>query len=179
MAKSKAKKGPQKGAHSHLQARLDYLHKAAVYLHAAFATPSNESLHRNAIQTKPPVLDSGLPETASNMNRDIAVNVNKKATEASIPRQYLSHMRGVSLKSQLRLPLDMKRSFCKRCDLLLVQGVNCVYELRNASKGGKKPWADVLVVRCNACQTEKRFPQTSNRNRKLTDRRKETEQKGD
>jgi hypothetical protein len=55
--------------------------------------------------------------------------------------------------------------------------VTCSHEIRNESRGGKKPWADVLVVRCFACGTEKRFPQTDKRATKLALRRQEEELK--
>jgi ribonuclease P protein subunit RPR2 len=79
-------------------------------------------------------------------------------------------MRGVSLKTQLRLPVEVKRSVCKRCDTLLIPEVNSTEEIRNASRGRRKPWADVRVVRCSTCGTEKRFPQTDRRSKKLSER---------
>lgn len=77
------------------------------------------------------------------------------------------------MKTQIRLPVTLKRSFCKRCDTILIPGVTCSHETKNASRGGKKPWANVLVVQCLSCGTEKRFPQTEKRGKKLVERRKE------
>ncbi|EAW15557.1 ribonuclease P Rpr2/Rpp21/SNM1 subunit [Aspergillus fischeri NRRL 181] len=76
----------------------------------------------------------------------------------------------------LRLPVEVKRSFCKRCDTLLIPSVNCTHEIRNESRGRRKPWADVLVIRCTTCETEKRFPQTEKRSKKLAEHRKEKAQ---
>jgi len=67
-------------------------------------------------------------------------------------------MRSVAKKSVMRLGPQIKRTICKRCDTLLVPGVSCENRIENASKGGKKSWADVLVVECMACGTVKRFP---------------------
>lgn len=58
----------------------------------------------------------------------------------------------------MRLDPSIKRTICKRCDSLLVPGVSSTNRIENPSKGGKKPWADVLVVECNACGAVKRFP---------------------
>ena len=183
MAKSKAKKDSQRGAQSHLRSRLDYLHKAALYLNTAFMSSSSETTNQN--EDKPAAMESDRRESLVTTGGDVselesvgALKAKRRATITSIPRQYVSHMRGVSLKSQLRLPIEVKRSFCKRCDLLLVPGMNCTYETRNASKGRSKPWAAVLVYRCNACKTEKRFPQTQKRGKKLAERRKELDTKG-
>lgn len=182
MGKSKAKNTSQGGGASHLRARIEYLQKAANYLHTASAVtrkpnkPGGQSLdHRTGVSVSDPAVP--VSNTASGEHSENADNPShhQKAITASLSRQYVSQMRGVSLKTQLRLPVDVKRSFCKRCDLLLVPGVNCVHEVRNGSKGCKKPWADVLVVRCNACETEKRFPQTTKRSKKLVERRKEME----
>ncbi len=67
-------------------------------------------------------------------------------------------MRSVAKKSVMRLGPQIKRTVCKRCDTLLIPGISCENRIENASKGGKKSWADVLVVGCMACGTVKRFP---------------------
>jgi hypothetical protein len=41
---------------------------------------------------------------------------------------------------------------------MLVPGASCTTRLENRSRGGKKSWADVLVVVCLGCGIEKRFP---------------------
>ncbi|KAL1983975.1 hypothetical protein VTN96DRAFT_9749 [Rasamsonia emersonii] len=182
-----AKKG---GAQSHLRARISYLHRAAAYLqsaHTALPRPDGSSENNNAGETTtthdnntPPRAPRTVPEIVDNdkilkeMQR--AKENAAKVASLSLPRQYISQMRGVSLKTQLRLPVEVKRSFCKRCDILLVPNVTCVEEIQNASRDRKKPWADVRVVRCTACGTEKRFPQTDKRSKKLSERRKENKE---
>jgi ribonuclease P protein subunit RPR2 len=47
---------------------------------------------------------------------------------------------------------------CKSCNTVLVPGHTVVQTIENPSKGGKKPWADVLVVACLVCGGKKRFP---------------------
>ena len=90
-----------------------------------------------------------------------------------LSRLYVSQMRGVSLKSQHRLPPAFKRSFCKRCDTLLEPDLTCTEEIQNESRERKKPWADVLVIHCTACGAEKRFPHMQKRSKKLAARRGE------
>lgn len=143
---AKLKKGAS--ANNHLRARLEYLHRAATYLQSA----SN-------------------PTEAPPTDTDVAKEPSPPKT-FPLSRVYISQMRGVSLKTQLRLPQDVKRSFCKRCDTLLIPGVNCAEEMRNDSRGGKKPWADVRVVRCGVCDTEKRFPRGQKKGLKLAERKK-------
>ena len=157
MAKYKEKKASQRNAQSHLRARLDYLHRAAAYLQSATSTSTSSSIAGESIA--PNSQESQMTEEQISKKRFSSLT-------ASIPRQYISHMRGASLKSQLRLPMDVKRSFCKRCDLLLTPGVTCEEELTNASKGARKPWADVLSVCCNACRTVKRYPRAPKRSEK-------------
>jgi ribonuclease P protein subunit RPR2 len=71
---------------------------------------------------------------------------------------YVSHLRSIAKKNVLRLDPAVKRTICKRCEALLIPGVSCRERIENQSKGGKKRWADVLVVECNTCGTVKRFP---------------------
>ncbi|KAA8643419.1 ribonuclease P Rpr2/Rpp21/SNM1 subunit [Aspergillus tanneri] len=190
MAKVKGKKGPSGGVNSHIRSRLNYLHAAATYLQSR-EVPSkqssseghNESINAHEKESAPSAAHI-VPQV---IDSDDAVAEGKRPSAFETPtaavlipqlsRGLISQMRGVSLKSQLRLPVEVKRSFCKRCDSLLIRNVNCMQEVRNASRGGKKPWADVLIVRCNTCGTEKRFHQTEKRSKKLSERRNMQKQK--
>jgi ribonuclease P protein subunit RPR2 len=158
MAATKGKKGEKGGpggAHSHIRARIDYLHKAAIYLQTQTQTSRKET---HAI-------------TDDNIQKA------NGAIHACVPRHYINQMRGISTKTQQRLSIETKRSYCKRCDLLLVPGATSTEEVENESKDRKKPWADVLVVKCKACETVKRFPQNHKRSAKLAARRKERDGK--
>lgn len=157
----KGDKGATGGVHSHIRARLAYLHKAAIYLQ------SHPKLERNTGVQK---TDNKADDTED--NKDTASQT-RYAIQATIPRQYITQMRSIAQKTQQRLSQETKRGFCKRCDLLLVPGETCTEEIQNESKGSRKPWADVLVVRCKACETVKRFPQNQKRSAKLAVRRKE------
>lgn len=177
MAKSKSKKDG-KNAQSHIRARLEYLRQAAAYFQEASQQPSGHkdpnAGTRNAQGTDD--LTSNMADTSREHEATPLVSSQQAGQSplTNISRVCVSQMRSVSMKTQNRLPVELKRSLCKRCDTLLVPGVNCSREIRNASRGGKKPWADVLVLRCSVCQTEKRFPQTEKRSKKLAERRKET-----
>ena len=178
------------GANSHIRARLDYLNKAAAFLQSTAQLPGpptrDTSNDRNADD-----MDLSLNNTARVVplvtgitDQNPQNNLKTTTTTTTTPqhltqlsRGYISQMRGVSLKTRTRLPIDVKRSFCKRCDTILTPGINSTQEIQNASRGRRKPWADVRVVRCGTCQTEKRFPQTEKRSRKLPERRKDKEQK--
>lgn len=187
MAKAKGKKGGPGGGPSHLRARLEYLHKAAAYIQSASTglTVPDQSVKASVGAEQEDPTPQKAPRTVPNIvnGPDISKFEPIQQQEAPttrtlcLPRQYISQMRGVSLKSQLRLSVEVKRSFCKRCEVLLVPGFNCTEKIENPSRGGKKAWAVVLVVRCTACGTVKRFPQNEKRSKKLAERRKEAEEK--
>jgi ribonuclease P protein subunit RPR2 len=181
MAKVRVQK-EAKNAKSHLKARMDYLQQAARYLQdihlqkrtAAGTNPINP-------QTRIANSEKSDHQTISGASSNKDVDMDQAATSQSttmkpltnLSRVYTFQMRGVSLKTQTRLSVPVKRSFCKRCDTSLVPGVSSTQEIRNESRGRKKPWADVLVIRCLVCGTEKRFPQTEKHSKKLSERRKE------
>ncbi|GCB21575.1 ribonuclease P protein subunit rpr2 [Aspergillus awamori] len=185
-AKAKGKKDSAGGAHSHIRARIDYLYNAATFLQSIgkpspqqpSASQQNDQIDIAEDATKMQGTERIVPQIVKS---DMALveeptkpkNTSMRERLPQLSRVYMSQMRGVSLKSQLRLPIDVKRSFCKRCDTFLIPGVTCTQDIRNASRGRKKPWADVLVVCCSTCGTEKRFPQTDKRSKKLSERRKE------
>ncbi|KAL1972582.1 hypothetical protein VTN31DRAFT_6996 [Thermomyces dupontii] len=179
MAKSK---GKSSGAQNHLRARISYLERAAALVHSArigAATPASDS--RTKAVGEDALTSTSDPETVPKLG-DHGHNTKNESTDertrtaairASLPRHYLAMMRGVSLRTQLRLPVPTKRSFCKRCDLSLISGLTSTEEIQNPSRGRRKPWANVRVVRCRACLTEKRFPLTERREKKLALRQKE------
>ncbi|PGH35480.1 ribonuclease P protein subunit RPR2 [[Emmonsia] crescens] len=210
MAKAKAQKGNGGTGQNHIRARIAFLYKASTYLQSAsvskYSTKGAANRHTQAQahiqeQHKEPVSQSLLNNTVTNNS-----NINNSTTNSPVvhpdlentgeskepqptqhvpasklSRQLASQMRGVSLKSQLRLPRDIKRSICKRCDSLLIPNSTCVEQVENASRGGskEKPWADVRVVRCNSCGYIKRYPQTEKRSLKLVERKRWSKEAGD
>ncbi|OQE41888.1 hypothetical protein PENCOP_c004G04698 [Penicillium coprophilum] len=179
MAKAKGKKEAKnsKNSQSHIRARLDYLHQAAAYFQgkSTLAKRQNAQIHSNEDNSVASHVSSRGDGRLVDTKQQVC-SVNQKETQEplrNLSRVCVSHLRAVAMKTQIRLPVTLKRSVCKRCDTLLTPGVTCSHETRNASRGGKKPWADVLVVKCLSCGTEKRFPQTEKRGKKLVQRRKE------
>lgn len=179
MAKAKGKKEAKnsKNSQSHIRARLDYLHQAAAYFQgkSTLAKDQNAKVHNNEHTSVAVHIDSGDNGRPVDTQQQV-FSVNQKTTQEplrNLSRVCVSHLRAVAMKTQIRLPITLKRSVCKRCDTILVPGLTCSRETRNASRDGKKAWADVLVVRCLSCGTEKRFPQTEKRGKKLVERRKE------
>ncbi|POS84724.1 hypothetical protein EPUL_004530 [Erysiphe pulchra] len=84
-------------------------------------------------------------------------------TTLNSSRRLASELRAVSLKTQIRLSPHVKHSICKTCSTILIDGSTCSNLIENNSKGGKKPWADILVKRCYTCDSVKRFPISAQR----------------
>ena len=163
---------PQK----HLHSRISYLYQAATYLtQRSISQQKSRPLSEGTKPDQPDIYTGrgegnaaaaeGFQKPKDNAalgNGDIAITqrtANLPLSNAvGLPRYLLSHARTVSMKSQVRLSSTMKHSICKRCDILLVPGSTSTSRLENRSRGGKKPWADVLVIKCNLCGTIKRLP---------------------
>ncbi|RPA81190.1 Rpr2-domain-containing protein [Ascobolus immersus RN42] len=90
-----------------------------------------------------------------------------------LSNHYISTAKSVAKKTQVRLDPAAKRTICKRCDSLMMPGEGARYKIENKSKGGKKKWADVLVVECEACGAAKRFPVGKDENYVLWSQRPE------
>ncbi|KAJ5980468.1 hypothetical protein N7481_007766 [Penicillium waksmanii] len=184
-----------KNAKSHFKSRMEFLEKAANYLQAATAAtvpvpvsvpvsvpaPAQEAERSDQEFCDKEAGEHMVPEHTLNtsakdvMDSETGIQICQTSRKplTNISRVYISHMRGVSLKTLTRLPIPTKRSFCKRCETPLSSGVACSQEIQNASRGRKKPWADVKVVRCLVCGTEKRFPMTGRKSKKLVERRQQ------
>lgn len=175
-ATGKASKGDLNAPQKHINSRISYLYQAATYLF-------NNSIGQQRTQTvcanirkgstgpndghrqgkSAAVYGSESPETNVTSGEEEIGMAERVSTlplsdTVGLPRHLLSHVRAVARKSQIRLSPTIKQSICKRCDVLLIPGSTSTVRTENRSRGGRKPWADVLVVTCNVCGITKRFP---------------------
>ncbi|KAL0937548.1 RNase p rpr2 rpp21 snm1 subunit domain-containing protein [Colletotrichum truncatum] len=137
MAKPKSESLPNR----HLYTRVSYLHQAACYL----ATVQSACSQSNSTSSEP--------------HDDVqSTSRGEQSTNETVARRFVSDIRAVTLKAQIRPSPAVKQMMCKYCDTLLVEGKSCSTTVENPSKGGKKPWADVMVTKCKTCGNVKRFP---------------------
>lgn len=154
---SKVKPQKSKGIPSkHLHARTTFLYQAATYL--TLQTTSNKIMSST-------ILDSEMDRNSVQTRSEHA------SGHSPLALQLGSDLQQVTRKAQLRLSVDLKRSLCKRCNTVLIPGRTATQSVENLSKGGKKPWADVLVLACMTCDGRKRFPVGAKRQDKKKERR--------
>ncbi|KHN98777.1 RNAse P Rpr2/Rpp21 subunit domain-containing protein [Metarhizium album ARSEF 1941] len=149
MAKTKAKTKVAAGVQNRIiYSRASYLYQAAKYLTSC----------ANAVQDGPSTADAPVrASTKTDKQHKAIINVS---------RQAVADMRAVSLKAQIRQSPALKRTICKFCDTLLVEGQTSHSSIENPSRGGRKPWADVLVIACKTCGNSKRYPVDAPRQRR-------------
>jgi ribonuclease P protein subunit RPR2 len=151
MAKSKAQTSV---SNRHIYTRASYLYQAANYL-ARF--PERQDDNGQSAAAAP-----GDEQHSTSRKRDAQ---GQRAAQ-NISRRMVSDLKAVSLKGQVRQSPAMKRSMCKFCATVLIEGRNCHSVIENESKGGRKPWADVLVIRCSTCGNFKRVPVSARRQKR-------------
>ena len=84
-----------------------------------------------------------------------ALTSGKSQAEANqVCRVYIRSLRRIAKKLVLRLDPNIKRSLCKKCDLLLLPGLTST--LRLGSKRQKH-----IIIKCNDCGAIKRFLSSS------------------
>ncbi|KAH7336176.1 RNAse P Rpr2/Rpp21/SNM1 subunit domain-containing protein [Rhexocercosporidium sp. MPI-PUGE-AT-0058] len=159
MAKSKTASVPNKALYS----RVSYLYQAAAYM--ATHQPRSQMLKS---QTR--VNDEGEYETSTETNSEESSDPRPPLSQPA-SRRLVSDLRAVSHKMLMRISPAMKHSLCKNCDTMMIDGSTCTSEIENRSKGGKKPWADILVRRCNTCGLAKRFPMAAERQKRRPQRK--------
>ncbi|RDA90650.1 hypothetical protein CP533_6814 [Ophiocordyceps camponoti-saundersi (nom. inval.)] len=137
MAKSKSTPGVQNRA---IFSRASYLYQAASYLSQRAASSTTTTT------------------TTQSSTSEAKQQQQQKKQLRNLSRRAISDMRAVTRKAQIRQSHTLKRSLCSTCNTLLVEGDTCRSTVENASRGARKPWADVLVVRCVTCDRPKRFP---------------------
>lgn len=154
MAKIKGSKPSTAIPNKILHSRASYLYQAASYLAEAQQPHSElDSQRRGKDTTK---IDWE-PKATTNSTK-AGPTASSQANYLPVSRRLISDLRSVSLKGQMRLSPTMKHSICKNCGTMLLDGSTSKDGIENGSKGGKKPWADVLVRRCHTCGWKRRFP---------------------
>ncbi|KAM0439573.1 hypothetical protein ACHAPT_000665 [Fusarium lateritium] len=151
MAKVKEPKGVQNRT---IYSRASYLYQAASYL------ASQNRQHGQDVSSK--------SSTSAHEHSAPASTANEQRATQNMSRHVASSLRAVSLKAQIRQSPAMKQTICKFCDTLQVEGETCTSTVENASKGGRKPWADVLTIRCKTCGNVKRYPVSAPRQKRKT-----------
>lgn len=158
-----AKKKPGQVPNRHIHTRISFLYQAAAYL----AQPSNNLPDPNLVsQRLSQAANAGVAAPVCNQrcaeymhdHTGPMQDSTSVVTTLSFSRKLLTDMRAITQKSVIRTSPHIKRSICKHCDSLLIDGHTSSSVVENKSKGGKKPWADVLVIKCLTCSREKRFP---------------------
>lgn len=138
----------------HMRARIAYLDRASTYL---AELRNNQPSAGNASQTSGDdvrlIGSSQTPHPAQGLSL-----------------LYSSHLCAIALKAQIRLDRDLKRSICKVCNTRMTAGLPRLETLENLSKDGHKAHADVLILTCHTCDTQKRIPVGAKRQSKKASR---------
>lgn len=164
-------------AQRHIHSRISYLYQAAIYLENSASRVEDRPLRTSAAAEDDPVRFGGAGESNAPVKLECKVlpnGIDQSKPEASgknarsqkhsqavlasstETHHLLASMRSISHKTQIRLSRSIKRSVCRRCNGLLL--LNSIAEMENLSRGGRKVWADVLVVKCSRCDFVKRYP---------------------
>lgn len=143
----------------HIYSRISFLYQAAVYL-AETGRKDQGSFSQKTLPAQDDATADIKMEYEDETKNGTSTTQEGKPNTAiqNMSRRMLTDLRAATLKSQIRISPEIKRSICKYCDTLLVDGQTSSSIVENKSKGGKKPWADVLVIQCHTCGREKRFP---------------------
>ncbi|KAG8671537.1 hypothetical protein FPOAC1_004787 [Fusarium poae] len=156
MAKTKESKSVQNRI---IYSRASYLYQAASYLAQQQSSAGQDDLSKSST--------SGQGHSASVRTK------NEQKALQNLSRQAVADLRAVTQKAQIRQSPAMKQTMCKFCDTLQIEGDTCISTVENASKEGRKPWADVLTVKCGTCGHVKRYPVSAPRQKRKALRRLE------
>ncbi|RFU81585.1 rnase p rpr2 rpp21 subunit domain-containing [Trichoderma arundinaceum] len=156
MAKPKGNPGIQ---NRHIYTRASYLYQAASYL-ASCAQQTKKGVEPEKARNEDRAPSSSIRGTSTGVAHDGEFVHSAKERKAimNLSHQVISDMRSVSLKAQIRQSPSIKQTICRYCDSVQIEGKTCGSTVENLSKGGRKPWADVLATRCDTCGNVKRYP---------------------
>jgi len=83
---------------------------------------------------------------------NILFNLAKKNIDSNPERsrRYVQLMRKIALRYNIRLPREIKRSFCKKCNTLLIPDKTAVVRINNKTK--------TVNIKCLNCGSVYRYP---------------------
>lgn len=158
---AKIVKGPP-----HIHARIAYLNKIATLM-----ASNQDSARHDTREIANGVSAIAASSTSSSASQaDQSHGSETSLAKHGVPYLYGSQLRAISRKGQVALSQDLKRSLCRVCNGPLIQGQTCTEHLENRSRGGRKPTADVKILHCSTCGTNKRFPVGARRQLKKSKR---------
>lgn len=171
----------------HVFSRISFLYQAATYLSAA-SKPSSSCENastakgdvRGTAEAGPISISPVDHEEQNAQPRSGEINedpTQQNSSTAGLSRLYVSQLRSISRKAVIRLAPEMKHTICKICDTLLRPGFTSTVQVENASRGKRKPHADVLVISCDTCGAVKRFPVGAKRQNSKDSRASQRKQK--
>jgi len=70
------------------------------------------------------------------------------AVRPRLAKRYVALARKISARHRVRIPVELRRRFCKECNAFLVPGKNCTIRTRDQR----------VVIRCLECNGIKRIP---------------------
>lgn len=65
-------------------------------------------------------------------------------------KRYIGLARKIGTKCQYTLPKELKRKFCKKCNMLLIPGVSCKTKLNKKTQ--------TIDIKCFNCNNIRRYP---------------------
>ncbi|KAG6001797.1 hypothetical protein E4U54_000987 [Claviceps lovelessii] len=183
MAKPKGQPGVQNRI---IYSRASYLYQAATYLSNCVDRVENAPSSTRPQASKPELSADQQQQKQQqrqhqHQHQHQQQHQHRKQQKAleNMSRLAMADMKAVSLKAQIRQSPALKRTVCKFCDTLLVEGRSCSSTIENPSKGARKPWADVLVMKCKTCGNIKRFPVDAPRQKRKSLRAVERHTRGE
>jgi ribonuclease P protein subunit RPR2 len=154
MGKGKNKNGAFRVPNRQNHARISFLYQAATYLTNIPYTKSESIPQKQESNTENGALQqndsSDLPFTDTSSR--------KPASQFALSQYYASQIATIARKAQFKISPSLKRTICKGCKVVLVPGSTSTSAIENLSRNAEKPWADVLIITCNLCGMEKRYP---------------------
>ncbi|KTW32048.1 uncharacterized protein T551_00730 [Pneumocystis jirovecii RU7] len=97
--------------------------------------------------------------THSILNQDKYINSH---SEQALSKFYINTAKKIARKAVLKINPSIKRTLCRRCDTILLPGITSSIKIENFSKKNKNK-ADISVITCNFCNTQKKYPVLKNK----------------
>ncbi|OCH93759.1 Rpr2-domain-containing protein [Obba rivulosa] len=135
--------------------RMNFLYQASAYLNS-ISPARGPQPSESRIKSLPAQDDTGSSQaqpSAGKQKRLEKLRMRHPTTAHELARSYVKSMRSIGQKTTVKMDPAVKRTLCRKCDVVLIPGATATVRVKTSSSHGH-----IMCYTCMSCKTTRRIP---------------------
>ncbi|EMD37650.1 hypothetical protein CERSUDRAFT_123546 [Gelatoporia subvermispora B] len=135
--------------------RMNFLYQASAYLNSISPSrePQPSQSQDTSTYTPGSVPSSQVGQPAGKRKQPKKLRIRHPTTTHELARSYVDSMRSIGQKTTVKMDPAVKRTLCRKCDVVLIPGVSATVRVKSSSSHGH-----AMSYTCMTCKTIRRIP---------------------